>query len=129
MQPRRPCCSHACYTAARTLSKDNIMVTLPIPKLSLDPPAAKRTTMKALVYVAPGEKALQDRPIPELAAATDAIVRVVKTTICGSDLHILKGDVSTCAPGRILGHEGIGTIAEIGDGVTTFRVGDRVLIS
>jgi alcohol dehydrogenase len=103
------------------------MVTLPIPK-SFDPLAAK-DTMKALVYIGPGKKELQDRPRPQLAAATDAIVRVVRTTICGSDLHILKGDVSTCAPGRILGHEGIGTISEIGTGVTQFKIGDRVIIS
>jgi alcohol dehydrogenase len=67
--------------------------------------------------------------MPQIGAATDAIVRVVKTTICGTDLHILKGDVPTCAPGRILGHEGVGTITEIGAGVTEFKVGDRVVIS
>jgi len=64
--------------------------------------------------------------MPHLAAATDAIV---KTTICGTDLHILKGDVPTCEPGRILGHEGVGVVEEAGDGVTMFRAGDRVLIS
>jgi alcohol dehydrogenase len=86
-------------------------------------------TMKALVYLGPGKKALQNRPRPQIAAAGDAIVKVRKTTICGSDLHILKGDVATCAPGRILGHEGIGTVAEIGFGVSQFDVGDPVLIS
>ena len=59
--------------------------------------------MKALVYTAIGQKALQEHPKPEIIAATDAIVRVTKTTICGTDLHILKGDVSTCKPGRVLG--------------------------
>lgn len=85
--------------------------------------------MKALVYEGPGRKALEERPKPEIRSATDAIVKIVKTTICGTDLHILKGDVPTCTPGRILGHEGTGVIAEVGSGVTTFRKGDRVLIS
>ena len=62
--------------------------------------------MKALIYRGPGKKGLDDRPKPEIAAQTDAIVKVNKTTICGTDLHILKGDVPTCSPGRILGHEG-----------------------
>ena len=85
--------------------------------------------MKALVYQGPGRKALQDRPVPEIKAPTDAIVRIAKTTICGTDLHILKGDVPTCASGRILGHEGTGTVEKVGAGVTTFKPGDRVLIS
>ncbi|MDB5447483.1 MAG: alcohol dehydrogenase [Phenylobacterium sp.] len=85
--------------------------------------------MKALVYQGPGKKALEDRPRPEIAAATDAIVRVVKTTICGTDLHILKGDVPSCEPGRILGHEGVGVVDAVGPGVTTFRPGDRVIVS
>jgi alcohol dehydrogenase len=85
--------------------------------------------MKALVYQGPGRKALEDRPIPEITAPNDAIVRIAKTTICGTDLHILKGDVPTCTPGRILGHEGTGTIEKVGAGVTTFHPGDRVLIS
>ena len=85
--------------------------------------------MKALVYQGPGQKALEDRPVPELKAAGDAIVKVSKTTICGTDLHILKGDVPTCTPGRILGHEGTGTVEKVGAGVTTFGPGDRVLIS
>jgi alcohol dehydrogenase len=73
--------------------------------------------------------ALQERPVPNITAATDAIVRVRKTTICGTDLHILKGDVPTCVPGRILGHEGIGTVEQVGSAVTQFKAGDRVLIS
>jgi alcohol dehydrogenase len=85
--------------------------------------------MKALVYLGPGNKALEDRPKPQLAAPSDAIVRVIKTTICGTDLHILKGDVPSCAPGRILGHEGVGVIEEVGSAVTTFKPGDHVLIS
>ena len=85
--------------------------------------------MKALVYRGPGEKALEDRPMPVLASPTDAIVKISKTTICGTDLHILKGDVATCAPGRILGHEGVGIVSETGAGVTMFARGDHVLIS
>src|SRR5271166_2287449 len=85
--------------------------------------------MKALVYRGPGLKAIEDRPKPQIQAPGDAIVKMVKTTICGTDLHILKGDVATCAPGRILGHEGTGIVEKIGAGVTTFHPGDRVLIS
>lgn len=85
--------------------------------------------MNALVYHGPGKKALQDMPKPVLKEATDAIVRITKTTICGTDLHILKGDVPTVTEGRILGHEGIGIIEETGTSVTRFRKGDRVIIS
>jgi alcohol dehydrogenase len=85
--------------------------------------------MKALVYHGPGKKTLENRPMPRIDTATDAIVKLTKTTICGTDLHILKGDVATCAPGRILGHEGVGIIAEVGAGVTGFAKGDAVLIS
>jgi len=85
--------------------------------------------MKALVYKGPGKKALEDCPMPTITNPTDAIVKIIKTTICGTDLHILKGDVSSCIPGRIIGHEGIGVIDEIGSGVTVFKKGDRVLIS
>jgi alcohol dehydrogenase len=85
--------------------------------------------MKALVYRGPGQKALEDRPMPEIREPGDAIVKIVKTTICGTDLHILKGDVATCAPGRILGHEGVGVVEKVGAGVMMFRPGDRVLIS
>ena len=85
--------------------------------------------MKALVYNGPGLKAIEERPKPELRDAGDAIVRITRTTICGTDLHILKGDVATCAPGRILGHEGVGVVDSVGAGVTAFKPGDRVLIS
>jgi alcohol dehydrogenase len=85
--------------------------------------------MKALVYQGPGKKALEKRPKPDITAVSDAIVRIVKTTICGTDLHILKGDVPSCQPGRILGHEGVGIIEKVGAAVTTFKPGDRVLIS
>jgi alcohol dehydrogenase len=85
--------------------------------------------MKALVYLGPQDKALQQRPKPEIAAPTDAIVRMTRTTICGTDLHILKGDVATCKPGRILGHEGVGVVDSVGSAVTAHKVGDAVLIS
>ena len=85
--------------------------------------------MKALVYRGPGLMALEDHLKPEIRDSGDAIVKMVKTTICGTDLHILKGDVASCAPGRILGHEGVGVIDAVGPGVTNFRPGDRVLIS
>ena len=86
-------------------------------------------TMKALVYHGPGKKTLDERPRPTILKATDAIVKVTKTTICGTDLHILKGDVPSCEAGRILGHEGVGIVESIGSGVTAFKAGDRVLIS
>jgi alcohol dehydrogenase len=85
--------------------------------------------MKALVFQGPGKKALEDRPKPEISAPTDAIVKVTHTTICGTDLHILKGDVPSCQPGRTLGHEGVGIIDQVGPAVTAFKTGDRVLIS
>lgn len=85
--------------------------------------------MKALVYLGPGKRALAERPRPAIQAPTDAVVRVTKTTICGTDLHILKGDVSSVSPGRILGHEGVGVIEQTGSAVTSFKPGERVLIS
>ncbi len=85
--------------------------------------------MKALVYQGPGKKAVEDRPMPEIKEPTDAIVKITKTTICGTDLHILKGDVPTCEPGRILGHEGVGIVEKTGSAVTAIKPGDHVLIS
>lgn len=85
--------------------------------------------MKALVYHGPGQCALEEMSRPVIEAPTDAIVRITKTTICGTDLHILKGDVPTVTDGRILGHEGVGIVEELGAGVSSFRVGDHVLIS
>jgi alcohol dehydrogenase len=85
--------------------------------------------MKALVYQGPRSIAVEERPRPKLEQQSDAVVKMVKTTICGTDLHILKGDVPTCVPGRILGHEGIGVIEEVGNGVSQFKKGDRVIIS
>lgn len=85
--------------------------------------------MKALVYHGPGKCALEDRSMPVIVDPTDAIVRVTRTTICGTDLHILKGDVPTCEPGRVLGHEGVGVIHEAGSAVSSLKPGDHVLIS
>ena len=85
--------------------------------------------MKALVYLGPRKKSFEERPKPEISVPTDAIIKITKTTICGTDLHILKGDVRTCQPGRILGHEGVGIVDQIGSAVTSFKPGDRVLIS
>ena len=86
-------------------------------------------TMKALVFNGPNNLTLEDRPKPKIIQATDAIVRVTTTTICGTDLHILKGDVPTIAGGRILGHEGVGIIEEVGTNVLSLHKGDKVLIS
>ncbi len=85
--------------------------------------------MQALVYNGPGQKKLEDRPKPTLQEPGDAIVQITRTTICGTDLHILKGDVPTCKPGTILGHEGLGIVDSVGTGVTSFKAGHHVLIS
>lgn len=85
--------------------------------------------MKAFIYQGPGKKSLAQRPQPVILHPSDAIVKISKTTICGTDLHILKGDVPSCEPGRILGHEGVGIIVEVGSAVSTFKAGDHVLIS
>ena len=85
--------------------------------------------MKALVYGGPGQRAWQAAPKPIIRDAGDAVVRITTATICGTDLHIMKGDVPTVSAGRILGHEGIGVIEAVGPLVSTFREGDRVLIS
>lgn len=85
--------------------------------------------MKALVYQGPGRKAWQDKPRPALEKPTDAVVRILYTTICGTDLHILKGDVPEVPAGLTLGHEGVGVVEEVGDAVSNVKPGDRVLIS
>jgi alcohol dehydrogenase len=85
--------------------------------------------MKALVYHGPGQRAWEEVPDPVLEEPTDIIVRIDSSTICGTDLHILKGDVPEVKPGTILGHEAVGTVVEIGSGVTTVAPGDRVLVS
>jgi len=85
--------------------------------------------MRALVYHGPGQKAWEESPKPQVTEDTDAVVRVDAVTICGTDLHILKGDVPAVTDGRILGHEAVGTVEAVGSGVKTVRVGDRVLVS
>ena len=85
--------------------------------------------MKALVYHGPGQRAWVTVPDPTIQDPTDALVRIDTTTICGTDLHILKGDVPEVEPGRILGHEAVGTVVEVGSGVSTLEPGDRVLVS
>lgn len=85
--------------------------------------------MKAAVYESAGVLKLVDKERPHVVKPTDAVVRMQKTTICGTDLHILGGDVPACKPGTTLGHEGIGIVEEVGDGVNNFKVGDRVIVS
>jgi len=85
--------------------------------------------MEALVYHGPGQRAWEEVPDPKIEEPTDALVRIDTSTICGTDLHILKGDVPEVKPGTILGHEAVGTVIETGSAVTTLQAGDRVLIS
>ena len=85
--------------------------------------------MKALVYHGAGKKSWEEKPKPEIKESTDAVVKILKTTICGTDLHIMKGDVPTVTEGRIIGHEGVGIIEEVGTAVSNFKKGDHVLIS
>ena len=84
--------------------------------------------MKALVYHGPGRKTWEDVPDATIAEPADVVVRVDTTTICGTDLHILHGDVAAVTDGRILGHEAVGTVTEVGEAVSGFSVGDRVLV-
>jgi alcohol dehydrogenase len=85
--------------------------------------------MKALVYHGPGQKSWESVPDPVIEAPTDAIVRITSSTICGTDLHILKGDVPEVTPGTVLGHEAVGVVVETGAAVTTLHAGDKVLVS
>src|ERR1043165_6447325 len=85
--------------------------------------------MKALVYHGPGQRAWEDVPDPTIQAPADSIVRIDSSTICGTDLHILKGDVPEVTPGTILGHEAVGIVVTTGAAVTTLAEGDRVLVS
>ncbi|MDB5232412.1 MAG: Alcohol dehydrogenase GroES domain protein [Chitinophagaceae bacterium] len=88
-----------------------------------------KTTMKGLVYNGPGKIALTEIPIPIIIKQTDAVVKVIKTTICGTDLGILKGKTPSVKPGTTLGHEGIGIVESVGDSVRNFKKGDHVIIS
>jgi len=87
------------------------------------------STMKALIYAGPGKTAIVDKPIPQIENSNQAIIRMVRTTICGTDLHIVRGEVLTAEIGRTLGHEGIGVVEEVGSEVKNFRKGDRVVIA
>jgi alcohol dehydrogenase len=85
--------------------------------------------MKALVYHGPGNKSWEEKPKPKISKPTDAIIKILKTTICGTDLHIMKGDVPAVTDGRIIGHEGVGIVEETGNAVSNFKKGDHVIIS
>ena len=107
---------------------------MPTTVTSLDRPTDEirrdaAATMQAVVYHGVGQRRLEARPRPNLVLPTDAIVRITTTTICGTDLHILKGDVPEVQPGRILGHEGVGIVEEVGSAVSGLYPGNRVLIS
>jgi len=85
--------------------------------------------MKALVYHGPGKMAWEEKPKPTVEKTTDAVVKILKTTICGTDLHIMKGDLPAVTEGRIIGHEGVGIVEEVGTAVSNFKKGDHVIIS
>src|SRR5688572_15751079 len=87
------------------------------------------TVMRALTFHGPGRRSWDEKPVPRILKPTDAVVRMTTSTICGTDLHILKGDVPMVEKGRILGHEGCGIVEETGSAVSGFKKGDRVLIS
>lgn len=88
-----------------------------------------KETMKALVYGGPGNIDYKEVPVPLISKPTDAIIRITRTTICGTDLGIIKGKVPTVQPGTTLGHEGVGIVEEVGSGVRRFKKGDHVIIS
>ena len=88
-----------------------------------------KATMKGLVYGGPGKIELKDIPVPGIEKPTDALVKIIKTTICGTDLGILHGKTPSCKPGTTLGHEGVGIIEEAGTAVRNFKKGDQVIIS
>ncbi|KAK7548216.1 alcohol dehydrogenase [Phyllosticta citricarpa] len=90
--------------------------------------ATKTETMKALVYKGVGKVAIEERPVPTIQKPSDAVVKMVYSTICGTDLHITKGDVPTATPGRILGHEGVGIVTATGSNISRFSPGDIVLV-
>lgn len=91
--------------------------------------SGNKKTMKGLVYDGPGKISYKEIPIPKIDKPTDAIVKILKTTICGTDLGILHGKTPSVKPGTTLGHEGLGVIEEVGTGVSKFKKGDRVIIS
>jgi alcohol dehydrogenase len=104
-------------------------VLMPRKSVTIIEPLVKSDTMHALVYHGAGKKAWERAPKPALQETTDALVRILKTTICGTDLHIMKGDLPEVKEGRILGHEGVGIIEAVGSSVSNFKKGDHVIIS
>ena len=110
------------------IMSNTTLIKEPNPTLAISE-AKTGAQMKALVYHGPGKIAWEEKPRPTILKSTDVIVKILKTTICGTDLHILKGDVPEVTNGRILGHEGVGIVEETGTAVTEFKKGDRVLIS
>jgi alcohol dehydrogenase len=104
-------------------------VLMPRKLVTIIEPSDKGNTMDALVYHGAGKKAWEQVPKPAVQETTDALVRILKTTICGTDLHIMKGDLPEVKEGRILGHEGVGIVEEVGSSVSNFKKGDHVIIS
>jgi alcohol dehydrogenase len=113
-------------SALQEITMSTTELTLPTANIALQ---IKSNTMKALVYHGPGKSAWEDKPRPTIQHPSDAIIRITTSTICGTDLHILKGDLPAVTDGRILGHEGIGVVEQVGAGVSEFHVGDKVIIS
>ena len=113
----------------KTIAAPVIPKKIDMPMVDKQKGVTANQKMKALVYHGPGKKAWEEKPKPVLLKPTDAIVKISKTTICGTDLHIMKGDVPTVTDGRIIGHEGVGIIEETGTAVSSFKKGDSVIIS
>jgi alcohol dehydrogenase len=110
-----------------SLSENDVLV--PHKTATLIEPSLKGENMNALVYHGPGKKSWEHAPIPVIQETTDALVKILKTTICGTDLHIMKGDLPEVTAGRILGHEGVGIVEAVGSSVSNFKKGDHVIIS
>ncbi|EEQ91650.2 alcohol dehydrogenase [Blastomyces dermatitidis ER-3] len=118
------------YTPAASSSSSSSSFSTPFPLFQQATFTTTRpASMKALVYKSAGVVGIEERPNPTIQSPTDAIVKLTHTTICGTDLHIIKGDVPTAQPGRVLGHEGVGVVQEVGSSVQGFVCGDAVLIS
>src|SRR5579872_2594818 len=120
---------HSCARILRVSSSCEVCPMTIEEVLAVPPTLSSSGVMKALVYHGPGQRSWEETPRPIIRERGDAIVRVTTSTICGTDLHIMKGDVPSVTPGRILGHEGVGIVDAIGSSVSAFHVGDLVLIS
>src|ERR1700733_8999975 len=112
---------------ANIVAEKEVLTTVKPPAIKSSP--IKGNTMKALVYHGPGKKSWEQTDKPGIQETTDAVVKILKTTICGTDLHIMKGDLPEVKDGRIIGHEGVGIVEEIGSAVSGFKKGDHVIIS